>query len=228
MSEKQTFPLVTMLAASNALAELIKPHIVRGKICGSVRRRKPLCADIEIVYEPVPDVAVSLNLLDEATATTNPSLTFLDSLIAEGVLEHRLKSDGTRTWGRENRLAIFNHDGMKIPVDLFAVYNPNRWGTHVAVRTGSADFNKKILNKRSSGGWMPDRLTMRDGFGIFQGREEIPIPKEEDFFKALEVRWIDPRMRHEAAAKPWQAVAERTASAVHPGPQGFRPAEEFA
>lgn len=204
---KLAFPLAVMQAAAAELEAILAPHVQRQMICGSVRRRKAQCSDIELVYQPLADVPTKVNLLGEASEWTNPTLDFLDSLIEDKVLSYRIKSDGTRTWGTQNRLAYFHHNGIRIPVDLFAVTKPQRWGTHIAVRTGSEDFNKKLLCRRCQGGWMPDNLRMLDGFGVFRHHEEIPCPTEEEFFRVMGIRWFDPEHRHAVSSRPWIGVA---------------------
>lgn len=205
---KTAFPLQIMRAAATDLATLLRPNIARGKVCGSVRRCKPECADIEIVYEPLPDLPHGNDLFGEATSMVNPSLEFLDSLVNSGVLEYRLNQNGHRAWGKENRLALYNWRGHKIPVDLFAVYDPAIWGNLVAIRTGSAQFNCRLLNLRRRGGWMPDNCRMTGGFYLFKNGYVVECPTEESFFKELEVRWIDPRERHEWSGKHWRAVVD--------------------
>jgi len=206
MSDKAKFPLAIMERAATDLCGELFHHVARLYVCGSVRRGKEQCSDIELVFEPLPDVPVTFDIFGEPTEWQNPSLAKTNLMINAGVLSYRYKSDGTKTWGKENRLAIYHWHGYEIPVDLFAVFDPTKWGTHIAIRTGSADFNKRLLTKRSQGGWMPDIMGMKDSFTLYRGISPVPCPTEEDFFREIGIRWIAPEDRHEAAVKPFSEV----------------------
>ena len=113
-------------AIAESTAELLRPHCYRIEIAGSIRRGKKEVKDIEIVAIPKPY-----------------EIGLLESGIAE-VVNRWPKIKGPLKYGKTKYTQRILPEG--IVLDLFFADKTN-WGLIFALRTGGADFNKKILLK---------------------------------------------------------------------------------
>jgi DNA polymerase (family 10) len=160
----------------------ISPAISRGEIAGSIRRRKEVVGDIEIV-------AVSdqrdrlLSLLSEVGQLIKPGV--------PGCIPWTFKPTA-----KYIRLRL--NEGMNL--DLFMA-TPQNWGGLFLMRTGSAVDNNgnpfsgfvpsifKRWKVLSGGGRMTDCMpTMPTG-------EQLWVPEEQDFFDLLEMNFVPPELR---------------------------------
>lgn len=174
------------LSVASTLADdvvrLISPAMARAEVAGSVRRRKPIVGDIEIVG--IPDNQEKLiKLLREVGQTIKPGV--------PGVVPWSPKP-GARY------IRVRLEAGMNL--DLFLA-NQNNWGGLFLMRTGSgvgADGNTfngfvprifKRWKVLSGGGRMTDCMpTMPTG-------EQLWVPEEQDFFDLLEMDFVPPEQR---------------------------------
>jgi DNA polymerase/3'-5' exonuclease PolX len=62
------------------------------------------------------------------------------------------------------------------------------------IRTGNADFAKKMLTKRKWGGLRPDQYEHKDALVLYDG-VVVPTPEEEDVFDLWHMAWIPPELR---------------------------------
>jgi DNA polymerase (family 10) len=167
---------------ADSILNHIGPSLDRGEIAGSIRRRKEIVGDIEIV-------AISdqrdrlLSLLSE-----------VGQLIKPGV-------PGCVPWSfkpTSKYIRVRLHEGMNL--DLFMA-TPQNWGGLFLMRTGSAVDNKgnpfsgfvpsifKRWKVMSGGGRMTDCMpTMPTG-------EQLWVPEEQDFFDLLEMSFVPPELR---------------------------------
>ncbi len=175
----------------------LQPFCGRIEIAGSVRRQKAEVHDIEILAIP--------NL----TALPKPKLEFGKPV----PIEDKTMLD---KWVREMREAgniILEKSGDRykkfflkkdrIWVDLFLVLPPAQWGVQFVIRTGPADFSHWIVTRRRLGGRLPNGFRVQNG-AVWQGeiaeknpdpRTILSMPEEADFFKFLELEWIEPGNR---------------------------------
>lgn len=179
------------LAHAQAIVEHMKPLCQRIEIAGSIRREKPSVKDIEIVAQPIT-VAVGKTLFGEATGHEPADLTSAITqynAIERYPIEHRpVGKDAQERDGRRFKALCVGKD--KIPVDLFIVLPPATWGVIFLLRTGSADFNIRVIERAKDLGirLMNGRLVDRNG-------REIPTYEEKDVFTALKVKYKDPKER---------------------------------
>ena len=160
----------------------IMPSLDRGEIAGSVRRKKQIVGDIEIV-------AISnqrdrlLDLLSEVGQHIKPGV--------PGVVPWDPKINA-------KYLRVRLAEGMNL--DLFMA-SPENWGGLYLMRTGSGSdergnsfngFTPGIFSrfkKLSGGGRMTNCMpTMPSG-------EQLWIPEEKDFFDLLEMDFVPPEER---------------------------------
>lgn len=185
--------------AAERLVELLGDSCERIEIAGSIRRRKPVVHDIEIVAIPkwadrdVPGLLIAdserVNLLEERIVELLASIIPLE---ARRVENHR--SDGSidvqEKLGQAFKALVYTG----VPVDLF-ITDAERWGCIFALRTGPHDWNIRLVQDC--------KRVMRSVVGgrVLAVGKPVPTPEEADFFRELGQPWID----------PWERTVERVA-----------------
>jgi len=81
-----------------------------------------------------------------------------------------------------------------LAVDLFSVLPPAQWGVIMMIRTGPAEFSRRLVTPRGSGGLLPDGLRVRDG-AIWDGEHAIATPEEDDVWRVLGLAPVAPEDR---------------------------------
>lgn len=174
------------VAAWKARADLLA-YCERIEIAGSVRRRRPLVKDVELVSIPK---TYRTNLLGEPVSD---SLT--DHLAAAvhdsaSPWRRRPNKDGTTTFGPLNKLLTY----QGFPVDVFTT-DARHWGMTMFVRTGPAEWNIRAMQAfRALGleGHAYGGVTWQDHSG--EGWE-IDCSAEETVFGALRWSYVRPADR---------------------------------
>lgn len=193
MSGGQPIPLAAAEAVAVALLDLLEPACERIEIAGSIRRRKPVVGDLELVAIPRlrPEPAGDLwgtevrerDLLAERVA----------ALLAGGELSARAvtirRADGSTEQGRRMGRAYLALVYRGLPVDLFIVHPPAEWGVIFALRTGPGDWNIRLVSEVRRHG---RRVA---GGRILSAAGPITCPEEADFFRAIGQPWLDPSER---------------------------------
>jgi len=160
----------------------ISPAILRGEVAGSIRRRKEIVGDIELVA--ISDRREELlKLLADCGQPIKPGV--------PGAVPWTFKPESKYIRVRLN-------EGMNL--DLFMA-TPQNWGSLFLMRTGSAVDNAgnpfsgfvpsifKRWKVLSGGGRMTDAMpTMPSG-------EQLWVPEEQDFFDLLEMDFVPPELR---------------------------------
>lgn len=186
---KLSIPLAQAASLAAEVVALLRPACQRIEVAGSIRRRRPLVGDIEIVCQPrcearagglFAELTESVNLLDERVA----------ALLRDGALRRGLDASGRPAWGSRYHRILY--DGVQ--VDLFAVLAPAQWGVIYLLRTGPAAFNKRLVTVRHKGGWLPEWLKMRAGV-LWLGDDLVSTPEEEDVFYTLGQPYVEPWVR---------------------------------
>lgn len=179
---KTKWPLAEAEGIAGALVADLLPVCRRIEVAGSVRRRKDLVGDIEIVAIP----------------RYEPAGLFGDCL-ANRLWEHLHQSGayrfskGDNPDGRYYQLALPAHPDLQ--VDLFLA-QPENWGLILLVRTGSAEFSAAMLARwkrvqgigREGAGSVDGRLVTRDG-------AVVSTPEEETVFRLLGLVSVPPERR---------------------------------
>lgn len=179
MSEATKRPYEQMHRMACALVERLRPACHRIEIAGSLRRQKPMVGDIEIVLIPIP----LTNLFGEPLETTEVDVA-LDrwpiTVIKSGAKYKQFTFDSTA--------------GQTYTVDLFIQPDPATWGVNYMIRTGSADYTRRMVTKRSQGGLMPDELSVRDA-RVWRNGAAIETPEESDIFELWGMDFVEPKER---------------------------------
>jgi DNA polymerase/3'-5' exonuclease PolX len=144
------FPLGAAAQVAREIRCLLETHCRRIEIAGSIRRRKPEVGDVEILAIPtfrkiVPPGELSLVHVEE-----NVTETRVAELLKKGILEPRLKINGTKTMGP--RVKLFTHIATGIPVDLF-LCDEEGWVNNLVSRTGGKETNIAIASRAKARGW---------------------------------------------------------------------------
>ena len=164
------------------LLVLLGDHFERLEIAGSLRRKKQLIGDIELVGIPHP-------VLDPNSfwATPISPIEAITSL---------MKTFGYKAEksGEKYIKFVSNH---ALNVDLF-LCTPETWGCIFMIRTGSAEFTRNMVTRKVFGGWCPNHLCFSDGrLREYQGTELVALetPEEEDVFREMGLDFIPPEQR---------------------------------
>jgi DNA polymerase/3'-5' exonuclease PolX len=81
--------------------------------------------------------------------------------------------------------------GLKL--DLFCT-SWECWGAIFAIRTGPAEFSKRLVTTASRGGLLRDGLRVSEGRVLTEAGEPLETPSETEFL-ALCGGWIEPKDR---------------------------------
>jgi len=174
------------------IAEEIKGLLAIGcqriEIAGSLRRRSRTVKDIEIVAQPT-SIPIP-NMFDEVVGYKSSLDPLLSDLISRDILVPAGKNGK-----RYKRFRIRGEIGPKL--DLFIVQPPAQWGAILAIRTGPAQFSRRLVTPRSRGGLLPSHLCVKDGAVRQKAapRTIIETPTEAALFELLEIDWIPPDAR---------------------------------
>ena len=162
VTEKPQVPLEEALPVAEAVLERLSKHVARCTIAGSIRRRRPMVSDIEIVAEPK---LLPPGLFDNRDPDIEPIMYFLSRI-------GRVLRAGPRYMCCADVL------GSGIQCDVFLVHPPAQWGSILAIRTGSATFAHKCMSLLISRGFrhVDGRVIDADTYGVQD------TPTEEAFF----------------------------------------------
>jgi len=153
------------LAKALEIAENVKsaltPHCDCIEIAGSIRRRKALVKDIEIVAIPKP---YETGLFESGIAT---------------VVNQWPRLKGELPCKYTQRLLP---EGIKL--DLFFA-EPGNWGLILAIRTGSANYSYNVLAKR----WVKNGYHSKDGYLHMDGKR-IEVPTELKLFNLAGMMYV--------------------------------------
>lgn len=181
MSKGEKRPFNQVLPIAQALVEKLRPVCSRIEIAGSLRRKRPFIGDIELMIVPT----FRRNLFSEISTAYE-----LDDLLRGWGGAINLIKDGDKYkhfWFRTAKQELYS-------VDLFIQPDLQTWGVNMMIRTGSADFSKRMVLKRKWGGLMPDDLSMA-GARVFRHGKQLNTPEEGDVFKLWGMVYVKPEDR---------------------------------
>lgn len=171
---KISLPLEDARVLGQQVLDVLWPGCERIEIAGSVRRGKPACGDLEIVAIP----SRQSDLLGQ------PLGSLLDPILKACVSAGRLR-EPTKNGDRYKRFEFVKATGFCL--DLFLV-RVETWAVQFAIRTGPADYSKRLVTPQRLGGLLPDNCRVRDGRVWRQdgAGPSVPLPfLEEDEFLDL-------------------------------------------
>lgn len=180
MTNKREIPLRAAENLALALLEQLAPHCDRIEIAGSIRRRKPIVGDIELCAVPryLP------NLLGPSdTPAFAPVFT-------------RLERDGLLTRIKNGpKYKQFHIPALGCNLDLFLT-DAACWPVIFAIRTGPADFSKRLVTQRQFNGLLPNDHRVDQGRVWKYGQPEpLDFADERAFLEFTAGQWIEPEAR---------------------------------
>tara|TARA_R110001606_G_scaffold371339_1_gene528100 strand:- start:233 stop:721 length:489 start_codon:yes stop_codon:yes gene_type:complete len=155
------------LEIAEKVKAMLAPHCYRIEIAGSIRRKKSIVGDIEIVAIPKP---YDIGLFESGIAT---------------VVKQWEKVKGELPCKYTQRILP---EGIKL--DLFFAEHDN-WGVTLATRTGSADYSHQIL----ATGWSFKGYKSKGNY-LYKDGERIVVREEKDLFKLLNMPYVEPENRN--------------------------------
>lgn len=193
--DKIRYPRAAALAVARELCEALKPHCERLIVAGSLRRRKAMVGDVEILYIPRLERvqrAATLELFGQFSAPAefiNCADRALEELRVKAVILQRKNVNGSIMWGDKNKFAT--HTASGIPVDFFSASEAN-WFNYLVCRTGSADNNTAICLATQAKGWKWNPY----GAGFTdQENNLVPVRSEPDVFALAGLPYKEPERR---------------------------------
>ena len=193
---KSRIPLAQAEPIAREALALLAPACHRIEIAGSIRRRRPDVADVELVA--VPRLEPILDLFGEQRGERDALHALCRQLLLDGVLSHRPDKNGVQSFGSKSKRVVYHGQAGTLPLDLFAVTDGAQWGAIFTIRTGPWLFAKRLVTPRLYGGYMP--MGMRESEGaLWDGARLVETPEETDFFAALGVAWLPPERRTDDA-----------------------------
>jgi DNA polymerase/3'-5' exonuclease PolX len=171
---RQPISLSIAMESANYVIRKIGHFCERIEIAGSVRRKKDMVKDLEIVCIPTSEKEIDL-FGDEVWV---PCTGFIKTV------NQWLKVKGEPTGRYTQRILPDNN-----VLDLF-IANKDNWGYIYAIRTGSAEYSHHVLAK----GWVKNGYTGKEG-ALWKDGKAVIIPEEIDLFKICGVDWIEPEER---------------------------------
>lgn len=178
MSEKRKMGLKGAEALANRMIQVLKPVCQRIEVAGSIRRRKETIGDVEIVCIPNEFVSDLFGNKDYDIEAVYQALRAYDCEIIKG--------------GQKYICAV----RLGVQYDIF-IATRDTWGCVYLIRTGSADFTRKIVTQKSYGGYCPNELYFHDArmWSRKDSSKPLDTPEEEDVFKAIGLPYVAPEDR---------------------------------
>lgn len=186
------YPRGRAIEVAREILAVLAPVCVRVLVAGSLRRRKALVGDVEILYVPQMADGPRVDMfappvprgLDEG---------LLEVLLERGVLTKRLSVKGSAAWGAKNKLAVHVESG--IPVDLFAATAEN-WWNYIVCRTGGARSNIAICTAARERGWKWNPYGAGFSRRLMNGNLEVHAVKSEaEVFEFVGLPYLPPEER---------------------------------
>lgn len=145
----------------------IKPFCEKFDVCGSIRRKKANCKDIDIVLLPKDNF--------------NLRLPFLQGKILNSGKKFIIETNG-------QKLVRLNYQDVK--VDIY-IATPENYEVLKLIRTGSAEHNKKLCQLALDNG-----MHLRFDKGLIDADGSIIANTEEGILKELLGKYVEPEVRN--------------------------------
>lgn len=186
-TEKRKFPAAEALAVAREICAVLKPATEALIVAGSLRRRRPLIGDVEILFIPKHGIQSDTSELFERKLSVDEAEMAIWRLLAAGTLAKRLNVKGSTVWGQLNKLAV--HVATGIPVDFFVADSGNWWNL-VVCRTGNAQHNIRICEAARARSWTWNPYG--EGYYDRHGELKRKTTSERDVFDAVGLKYAEP------------------------------------
>jgi DNA polymerase/3'-5' exonuclease PolX len=146
----------------------LRPHCERAEIVGSVRRGKEHPSDLELLLLPS---AYDIGLLKHGLPEVVDQWEIIKGKLIPGKTKYTQR---------------MHPSGIKL--DLFLA-NETNFGYLQALRTGPVKYNFRLIKQCKDMGF-----ECVDGY-LTRNRKIVPVSTEVEFYRLLDLNWIDPRFR---------------------------------
>lgn len=188
---KLKIPLLQAQQLAWKILNTINHECERILVAGSIRRYEPVIGDIEIVAIPKQYEVYQKGLFKEDNKVRKAK-TSLDVLLDELVVIEKRLLKGEEQGNRHKNFIIPSN---KMSLDLYLA-TPDNWGYILALRTGSALFNQRMVTRNEGEndtyGLLDPRYYVKDEYVWNDQDVIVPVLYEPDFFKLLRCGWICP------------------------------------
>lgn len=215
MSAGEPLALPSAESHARALLELLRDVCDEVLVAGSIRRRRPLVHDIELVAVPhLREVPVP-SLFDDVEPLLEDALALrLAELRADGTLTPWTNSKGITCWGPSHVRAWYHppQEGPDppdpFPLDLYA--GPlEELAVRYVLRTGPAGYSHALVTPQGQQahirgdprgdyyrpGLLPPGYIVKDCRVYGGDGRLIPTPTEQSFYTAIGLKWAEPWAR---------------------------------
>lgn len=162
-------PLDKAQKIAEKIASELTPYCVRIEIAGSIRRRRPICGDIDLVVE-------------------------IKNLAA---FQDRLRQNTTPVSAGSQNIIVQLRNGFQLDIFIarstdkdLLMTTPGNWGSLLVCRTGSRQHNIYLASLAAARGlhWNPYH-------GVYCGKTCLASETEYDIFRALGIDFLPPELR---------------------------------
>lgn len=178
-------PLAVAERVAAELVALLAPYAERIEVAGSIRRRRPLVKDVELVV--IPRQRPMHDLFGEVRGYTDQLHEHVAGVVAAGVLAKRLDVNGRPRFGPSAKYLRFGD----VPVDLFCG-DHDTFGLDLFIRTGPGSWNERVLAQRGVGGTVMPFGMQCQGGRLWRNGQPLATPEERDVFAALGIAYVEP------------------------------------
>ena len=179
----ERIPRSEIIEFNKYFKEIFKDLNIIYEICGSFRREKDTCGDIDIL------VTSEDFINDDFISKSEIMQRIIKKLIASKILlkDGTLTPDAIKKFMGTCKLPIKNAFARRLDIRIIKFKS---YPTALMYFTGSKDFNLKMRNKAISMDMMLNEYGLYD-----KNKEQLQINSEEDIFKTLNESYIEPNKR---------------------------------
>lgn len=163
----------------------LEPFCDKITIAGSIRRKKSMVKDIEILCIPKEIEDNQTNLFGVTVTKKNRDPGFI-RIFTQIPYQDVMIEKGHPEYAKYIKLLLIPE---KINVDIFMATQKN-WGYLLAVRTGPAEYSHKVLANK----WV--RMGYHGEFGnLVKDHRPVEVPDEETLYDLLKLPYVEPENR---------------------------------
>jgi DNA polymerase/3'-5' exonuclease PolX len=197
------------------VVEALRPFAERIEVAGSIRRKREMVHDIDIVMLPKRTPSGQKGLFDDAPAGSPETSTQeiertlelkVTPALKKLAYRNEMEADGPKI---KKCLMLKGKDATGKPelikIDLYITYLVEWWPTLLLIRTGSAQHNEMLATVAKARGW----TLHASGEGLFDRNHQLLANEsEEAIFKALDRAYKPPEEREVHVTRTKKARSE--------------------
>ena len=170
------------------LINILIPFCDKIEVAGSVRRKKNICKDIELVIIPKKVIEPG-GLFGDEEIITYPIDNFI---LSSKLFKLRPSKIGVTSYGEKNKLLEYNSNGFGwIALDIFTADESNYMMVKF-IRTGGAETNKLIATTANK---LKMNLRIYESAFVDHKGYKAVMKSEEQIFQYLGLKYLKPEER---------------------------------